>query len=180
MEENLDKIDKEPNGIINSPEYKGLMKIPCRLVIKDIPSTLSDKKIIEIFTKNFEENEIKKDMIIIKLQKKYSLKDRNKICFLTVNNFETRQKVINFINEFELVSQKGIKQKLTVNDCLFQKKYKDEEDPVNNTFKDLEHFQKFKEYLEKDKILDFKNEEHNCKKKLFLILKIYYSNGRNI
>ena len=32
----------------------------------------------------------------------------------------------------------------------------------------------------KDKILDFKNEEHNCKKKLFLILKIYYSNGWNI
>ena len=67
---------------------------------------------------------------------------------------------------------KGIKQKLTVNDCLFQKKYKDEEDPVNNTLKDLEHFQKFKEYLEKDKILDFKNEEHNCKKNLFLILKL--------
>ena len=171
MQENLDKIDKESNDIINSPEYKGLMKIPSRLVIKDIPSTLSDEKIIEIFTKNFEENEIKKDMIVIKLQKKYSLKERNKICFLTVNNFEIRQKVINFINEFELVSQKGIKQKLTVNDCLFQKKYKDEEDPVNNTLKDLEHFQKFKEYLEKDRILDFKNEENNCKQKLFLIFK---------
>ena len=69
MQENLDKIDKEPNDIINSPEYKVLMKIPCRLVIKDIPSTLSDEKILEIFTKNFEENEIKKDMVIIKLQK---------------------------------------------------------------------------------------------------------------
>ena len=31
-------------------------------------------------------------IIVIKLQKKYSLKDRNKICFLTVNNFEIRQK----------------------------------------------------------------------------------------
>ena len=178
MQEN-DKINKEQNDIINSPQYKKLMEIPSRLVIKDIPSTLSDEKIIEIFTKNFEENEIKKDMIVIKLQKKYSLKDRNKICFLTVNNFETRQKVINFINELELVSQKGIKQKLTINDCLFQKNYKVEEDPVNNTLKDLEHFQKFKEYLEKDKILDFKNEENNCKKKIFLIFKLYYSIGWN-
>lgn len=172
MQDNPDKIDKDFNDIINSSEYKGLMKIPSRLVIKDIPATLSDEKIIEIFTKNFEENEIKKDMIVIKLQKKYSLKDRNKICFLTVNNFEIRQKLINFISEFELVSQKGIKQKLTVNDCLFQKKYKDEEDIVNNTIKDLEHFKKFKEYLEKDKILDFKNEENNCKN---IILLIYFN-----
>ena len=179
MKDNPEKIDKDPNDFTNSADYKVLMKIPSRLVIKDIPSTLSDEKIYEIFTKNFEENEIKKDMIVIKLQKKYSLKDRNKICFLTVKNLEIRQKVINFINEFELVSQKGIKQKLTVNDCLFQKKYKDEEDPVNNTLKDLEHFQKFQEYLEKDKILDFKNEENNCKKKI-LILKLYYSIGWNI
>lgn len=173
MRENKDKTEKESIDVTNSAEYKGLMKIPSRLVIKDIPATLSDEKIIDIFTKNFDENEIKKDMIVIKLQKKYSLKDRNKICFLTVNNFQIRQKLINFINEFELVSQKGIKQKLTVNDCLFQKKYKDEEDPVNNTLKDLEHFQKFKEYLEKDKILDFKNEENNCKIILFYIYFLY-------
>ena len=160
MQDNPNEIE---SNNFNSPEYKNLMKIPSRLVIKDIPYTLSDEKILEIFTKNFDENEIKKDMIVIKLQKKYSLKERNKICFLTVNNFEVRQKVINFINEFELVSQKGIKQKLTVNDCLFQKKYKDEIDPVNNTLDSLEHFQKFKEYLEQDKILDFKNEENNCK-----------------
>ena len=154
MSENPEKFEKE---------IENLLKIPSRMVIKDIPATLSDDKIKEIFTKNFEENEIQKDMIVIKLEKKYSLKDRNKICFLTVSNFEVRQKLINFISEFELVSSKGIKQKLTINDCLFQKKYKIEEDPVNNTLKDLEHFQKFKEYLEKDKILDFKNEENNCK-----------------
>ncbi len=179
MKENSNKIDKDPHDITNSEEYKGLMKIPSRLVIKDIPASLSDEKIIEIFTKNFEENEIKKDMIVIKLQKKYSLKDRNKICFLTVNNFQIRQKLINFINEFELVSQKGIKQKLTVNDCLFQKKYKDEEDPVNNTLKNLEHFEKFKEYIEKDKILDFKIEENKCKKYIYFIC-IIYSIGWNI
>ena len=97
MKDNPEKIDKEPNDITNSADYKVLMKIPSRLVIKDIPSTLSDEKIYEIFSKNFDENEIKKDMIVIKLQKKYSLKDRNKICFLTVKNLEIRQKVINFI-----------------------------------------------------------------------------------
>jgi len=168
MTKNLDKLEKGPNNPSNSNELAGLLKIPSRLVIKDIPATLSDDKIIEIFTKNFDENEITKDMIVIKLEKKYSLKERNKICFLTVTNFEVRQKMINFISEFELVSSKGIKQKLTVNDCLFQRKCKNEEDPVNNTLKDLEHFQKFKEYLEKDKILDFKNEENNCKKNIFL------------
>ena len=168
MTKNLDKLEKGPNNPNNSNELAGLLKIPSRLVIKDIPATLSDDKIIEIFTKNFDENEITKDMIVIKLEKKYSLKERNKICFLTVTNFEVRQKMINFISELELVSSKGIKQKLTVNDCLFQRKCKNEEDPVNNTLKDLEHFQKFKEYLEKDKILDFKNEENNCKKNIFL------------
>lgn len=162
MQENA-KSEKDSQNMINSSDYSHLMKIPSRLVIKNIPGDLSDEKIIEIFQKNFDENDIKKDMIVIKLQKKYSLKGRNKICFITVNNFEVRQKLIKFISEFELVSQKGVKQKLTVNDCLFQRNYKIEQDPVNNTLDNLEHFQKFKEYLEQDKILDFKNEENNCK-----------------
>ena len=156
MQEN-EKPEKEV------PSINQLLKIPSRLVIKNIPGDLSDEKIIEIFTKEFNENEIKKDMIVIKLQKKYALKGRNKICFITVNNFQVREKMINFINELELVSQKGVKQKLTVNDCLFQRNIKIEQDPVNNTLYNLEHFQKFKEYLEQDKILDFKNEENNCK-----------------
>ena len=119
-------------------------------------------------------------MIVIKLQKKYALKGRNKICFITVNNFEVRQKMIQFINELELVSQKGVKQKLTVNDCLFQRNIKIEQDPVNNTLQNLEHFQKFKEYLEQDKILDFKNEENNCKKifnQYILLFYIQYQKG---
>ena len=163
MKEN-EKSDKDNPNKITSSEYSHLLKIQSRLVIKNIPGELSDEKIKEIFTKNFSEDEIKPDMIVINLQKKYSLKGRNKICFITVNNFETRQKLIQFISEFELVSQKGVKQKLTVNDCLFQRNYKIEKDPVNDTLENLEHFKKFKEYLEQDKILDFKNEENNCKK----------------
>ena len=152
----------------NTTDLDNLFKIPSKMVIKDIPASLSDEKIIEIFSKNFEEDEINKDMIVIKLEKKYTLKDRNKICFITVKNLQVRLKLINFINEFELVSQQGIKQKLTVNDCLFQKIPKIEEDPVNDTLKNLEHFKKFKEYLENDNILDFKNVESNRKFKIFL------------
>ena len=87
--------------------------------------------------------------------------------------------MIQFINELELVSQKGVKQKLTVNDCLFQRNIKIEKDPVNNTLQNLEHFQKFKEYLEQDKILDFKNEENDCKKS-FKFFYFNYSIRRNI
>ena len=63
MQEN-EKPEKE------IPSINQLLKIPSRLVIKNIPGDLSDEKIIEIFTKEFNENEIKKDMIVIKLQKK--------------------------------------------------------------------------------------------------------------
>ena len=99
--------------------------------------------------------------------KKYSLKKRNKICFLTVDNFETRQNIIDFLDTFELVDPKGIKQKLTVNDCLLQNKIKGNEDQIENTIEDCEHFIKFKEYFEKDKLVDFKNEEKNFCEKLF-------------
>ena len=146
----------------NKPELNSLLKIPCRLVIKNIPVSLSDDNIKEIFKKNFNEKEIKNDMIVIKLEKQYSLKDRNKICLITVDNFETRQKVIDFIGKFELIDPKGIKQKLTINDCLLQKQYKEEEDSVMGTIENIEHFQKFKEFFEKDKILDFKTEENKC------------------
>ena len=146
----------------NKSELNSLLKIPCRLVIKNIPVSLSDDNIKDIFKKNFDEKEIKNDMIVIKLEKKYSLKDRNKICLITVDNFETRQKVIDFIGKFELIDPRGIKQKLTINDCLLQKQYKEEEDSVMGTIENIEHFQKFKEFFEKDKILDFKAEENKC------------------
>ena len=36
----------------NKPELNSLLKIPCRLVIKNIPVSLSDDNIKEIFKKN--------------------------------------------------------------------------------------------------------------------------------
>lgn len=44
MSENPEKFEKE---------IENLLKIPSRMVIKDIPATLSDDKIKEIFTKKF-------------------------------------------------------------------------------------------------------------------------------
>ena len=147
------------------------MKIPCRLVIKNIPVFLSDDDIKDIFKKKFDgKDEVKDDMIVIKLEKKYSMKSRNKICLLTVDNFETRQKIIDFISKFELIDPKGIKQKLTVNDCLLQKQYRDEKDSVMGTLEELEHFKKFKEYFAKDKIIDFKMEENKCNNIIYNIL----------
>jgi hypothetical protein len=152
----------EKNNEINNPELQYLLQIPCRLVVKNIPSLLSNDVIKGIFTKNFE-NDIKEEMLIIKTEKKYSLKKRNKLCFITVNNFDVRKKLFEFINEFELADLQGIKQKLTIHDCLFQKNYKLTPDELNNTLDNLDHFKKFKEYFEKDKILDFKLEEEKCK-----------------
>ena len=150
----------------NLDDIKKIFHIPSRLVIKNIPNNLNDEQIINIFKKNFGEHIIDK-ILVFKLLKKYSLKKRNKICFLTVDNFETRQNIIDFLDTFELVDPKGIKQKLTVNDCLLQNKIKGNEDQIENTIEDCEHFIKFKEYFEKDKLVDFKNEEKNFCEKLF-------------
>ena len=150
----------------NLDDFKKFFHIPSRLVIKNIPNNLNDEQIINIFKKNFGEHIIDK-ILVFKLLKKYSLKKRNKICFLTVDNFETRQNIIDFLDTFELVDPKGIKQKLTVNDCLLQNKIKGNEDKIENTIENCEHFIKFKEYFEKDKLVDFKNEEKNFCEKLF-------------
>ena len=150
----------------NVDDIKKFFHIPSRLVIKNIPNNLNDEEIINILKKNFGEHIIDK-ILVFKLLKKYSLKKRNKICFLTVDNFETRQNIIDFLDTFELVDPKGIKQKLTVNDCLLQNKIKGNEDQIENTIENCEHFIKFKEYFEKDKLVDFKNEEKNFCEKLF-------------
>lgn len=160
---NNNESNPEPKEATESQKIlPGLMKIPSRLVIKNIPSDLDDEEIKQIFLKKFKQD-LKEEMMVVKLQKKYNPKKRNKILFMTVENFEVRQKVIEFIASFELVDPKGLKQKMTINDCLLQRKAKDIEDPIQNTLESCEHFLKFKEFLEKDKILDFKNEEEECK-----------------
>ena len=151
------KENKEDNNINKSLDF---LEISSRLVIKNIPESLSDTKIIEILKKNFEE-QIKNDILIYKQEKKYSMKKRNKICYITVNNLEIRNKVYEFFSTFELVDPRGIKQKLTVNDAIYQSRQKGIDDPINNTIDTCEHFLKFKEYFSKEKLVDFKNEENN-------------------
>ena len=153
---------KESNNI----NHIDIKDIPSKLVIKNIPNSLSDNKIKDILKKNFEEH-IKDDILIVKLEKKYSMKKRNKICFMTVDNLKTRNEVFDFFSTFELVDPKGIKQKLIVNDCLYQSKPKSEIDPIENSINDNEHFLKFKEYFEKEKIIEFKKDENKYCDNLF-------------
>jgi hypothetical protein len=101
-----------------------------RLEIKNIPENLSNEQLTDILNKNFE-NKLK-DISIIKLEHKYNLKN-NKICFLTVDNFELRKKLINFFSTIEIVDPKGFKQKLIVVDCLFQNKGKSNKDSVEGS-----------------------------------------------
>ena len=142
-------------------DFSNVPKISSRLVLKNIPCSLSDNQILEIFKKNFDEN-IGETALIFKLEKKYATKNRNKICFFTANNLETRAKIFDFFSTFDLVDPNGIKQKLTVNDCLLQNKIKGEKDTIENTIESCDHFKKFKEYLSKEKLVEFKSEEEKC------------------
>jgi len=146
----------------NVDDIKKFFHIPSRLVIKNIPNNLNDEEIINILKKNFGEHIIDK-ILVFKLLKKYSLKKRNKICFLTVDNFETRQNIIDFLDTFELVDPKGIKQKLTVNDCLLQNKIKGNEDQIENTIEIVNILLNLKNILKKINSLILK-----MKKKTFV------------
>jgi hypothetical protein len=122
------EIDNAEHNTTNSIiDIETIQKISCRLVIKNIPENLSSAHLYDIFEKNFAEN-IKDKSLVIKLEKKYSLKKRNKIFFVTANNLQTRDKIYEFFSTFELIDPKGIKQKLVVNDCLMQSKIKGKED----------------------------------------------------
>ena len=157
------KENKEDDNIIKTMDFS---EISSRLVIKNIPESLSDNKLIEILKKNFE-GHIKNDILICKLVKKYSMKKRNKICYITVDNLETRNKVYEFFSSFELVDPRGFKQKLTINDAIYQFRQKGIDDPLNNTIDSCEHFLKFKEFFSKEKIVEFKYEENNFCDHLF-------------
>jgi hypothetical protein len=116
------------NRNINSPSF---VNTSFRLVIKNIPENLSDEQLLDILSKNFEENKIR-DINIIKLEHKYKMKN-NKICYVTVENLEMRKQLFNFFSGFELVDPKGFKQKLAVVDCLYQNKGKSMKDPIENS-----------------------------------------------
>ena len=77
------------------------------------------------------------------------MKKRNKMCYITVDNLETRNKVYEFFSSFELVEPRGFKQKLTINDAIYQFRRKGINDPLYNTNDSWDHFWKFNESPEK-------------------------------
>ena len=100
-----------------------------KLVIKNIPENFSDNQLQELLIKNFE-NKVK-DINIIKTVHKYS--KNNKICFITIESFDTRKQILDFFSSFELVDPKGLKTKLLILDCLYQTKIKENKDINENT-----------------------------------------------
>ncbi len=109
--------------------------IPFRLVIKNIPENFSDSQLTEIFNKNFETDDgvlHVSDITFNKLEHRYTAKN-NKLCFITVDNFDMRKRLISFFSGFDIVDPKGFKQKLTVVDCLYHTKGKSTKDTIENT-----------------------------------------------
>jgi hypothetical protein len=103
-----------------------------RLVVKNIPENLSDNQINDLFNKNFEGKF--KDLNICCSVHKYS--KNSKFCFLTVDSFDVRKKVMDFFSTFEIIDPKGIKIKLIVLDCLYQNRIKENKDNMINSIGD--------------------------------------------
>lgn len=166
----------------NNPQQSNLpSNVSCRLTLKNIPENFSNEQLLDLLDKKFESK--LKDIIITNLEHKYNSKN-NKICFVTAENIEMRKKVFNFFASFEMIDPRGFKQKINIVDCLYQNPPKDNiiKDSIEGTIENskililiykfhninnkliiVSHFQKFKEYFEKGKLVDFKNEETSCK-----------------
>jgi hypothetical protein len=76
------------------------------------------------------------DVSIVNLSHKYDQKSQ-KVCLLTVKSFETRINLYEFFLDYEVIDQKGIKQKLNIVDALYQKTLTSQKDnivdPIDNT-----------------------------------------------
>ena len=100
-----------------------------KLFIKNIPDNNPDEKFLELLKKNFENMS---NILIYKTAHKFTSKN-NKLCSLTVNSQETRQKICEFFANFDMIDNKGLKNRLKVNDVVYQKSVKSVIDPINNT-----------------------------------------------
>lgn len=138
------------------------MEEEIKLVIKKIPTGFSELDIISILDKAIKNNYY--NLHYVKPCHVYDLKYNN-LCFISIKNLDTRLKLEEFIDEYEIISKKGLKHKLELDLCIIQPKY---EAPlindinIHNNYKDLLHFQKFKEAFELDDILNFKENQDKC------------------
>jgi len=107
------------------------------MIIKNIPGYISDTQLCDILNKNFE-NQIF-DVNICYTSHQTDTKSKRKMCLLTVKSLESRLKIYEFFYDFEVIDNKGFKQKFNVVDCLYQKQEKVRNkgsDIIENTIKD--------------------------------------------
>lgn len=102
-----------------------------KVFIKQIPDNFPSDKFIEILKKQFE-NSVS-NVNIYKHQHKY--KNRlNKVCFLTVDSMETKQRVFEFFSSFDIIDHRGLKHKLKAVDSMYCSSHvKKKNDPLNST-----------------------------------------------
>lgn len=134
-----------------------------RLVIKKIPNILNEGQFREILDRNFKDQYF--DFNYIKLNHKYDTKN-NTMCILSVNSLDVRKSLMEFLDNFEMISKKGQKIKLILEPCLVQQKPESKEaikDPIEGSIIENEYFLKFKEAFEKDDLVLFKQDEKKCK-----------------
>jgi hypothetical protein len=105
-------------------------QITPRIGLKNIPENIADEQFLDILNKNFEGK--LRDICINKLEHKYYNRN-NKICFLTADSLETREKLISFFSKFEIIDPRGLKQKIQLFDGLFQTKTRDQDDNIGKT-----------------------------------------------
>lgn len=129
-----------------------------KLVLNKIPNNLTETEIKSILDKSIKSQYT--DFQYIKPSHKYS-PNYNNYAFLTVNNMETRIKLIDFLEQYEIITKNGKKHHLGLDICVMQlpnEKGTLNDDKINNTYKDLNHFKKFKEAFEKDELVKFKQD----------------------
>ena len=114
----------------DSLKNKDQQDFTSRIVLKNLPENLSDEVLRDILNKNFEGKF--RDLTFCNLEHKYYARN-NKLCFVTIKDFETRQKFISFFSKFEIVDPRGMKQKIFVLDALHQNKAKEMDDNVKNS-----------------------------------------------
>lgn len=129
-----------------------------KLVIKKIPNKMTEVEIKDILSRcvngeyfNFQ---------YVKPSHKFDIKNNN-ICFLSVKNLEARIKLSDFLETYEIINKKGIKQKLILDTCVMQQRQEEtiiDDSKINGTYCEILHFQKFKEAFESESksLLEFK------------------------
>lgn len=131
-----------------------------KLVIKKIPNKMTEVEIKEILGKCVKGEYF--DFQYVKPSHKYDTKSNN-LCFLSVKNLEAQVKLSDFLETYEIITKKGLKQKLYLDKCVMQHQRLEEpsidDSKINNTYFSLLHFQKFKEAFESESksLLEFKD-----------------------